>query len=199
MKHLLSSAVAIMIAGCAAPESTAKADCSPGKAGDDLTADEALATYECLKSDLQAAYAKGGKAWIPADFVAEYPSWTRAASAPAAPGFHTGRFLMTYVNDTGKEMYLQYADNPVVPVGTRLAKESFEVSDQGQVKKGPLFLMEKGAAGSSPKTDDWFYYMVGTNGRPQGINVFAACSECHQGNFAETGGMGYPVEDVRLK
>jgi hypothetical protein len=105
---------------------------------------------------------------------------------------------MTWVNPVGAAEYLKYAENPSIPAGTVLAKESFSVTSSGKVKKGPLFLMEKGAAGSSPKTDDWFYSMVSAKGVPQGINVFTACSECHQGNFEAQGGLGYPVEEARV-
>jgi cytochrome c553 len=41
--------------------------------------------------------------------------------------------------------------------------------------------------------------MVAPNGSPQAVNVFTACSECHQENFGEQGGLGYPVEDARIK
>ena len=39
---------------------------------------------------------KGDKRWIPAEFVADYRGWTPANTLPANPGFHGGRFLLTY-------------------------------------------------------------------------------------------------------
>lgn len=117
---------------------------------------------------------------------------------PAAPGFHSGRFLNTWVNSVGAEEYLKYAENPTIPAGTVIAKESFGVSDEGKVSRGPLFFMEKVAAGTSPETDDWYYTMVSANGQPMAVNVISACSECHQGNFGDTGGLGYPVEEARI-
>ena len=179
---------------------SAHAACDVQKPGYDLTGDEAEAIYDCLKEDLRAGYQKGQKRWVPEDFVKDYPKWTRASAFPAAPGFHGGRFLMTYVNSIGADEYLKYKpDNVVVPAGTKLAKESFNVDDDGKVTKGPLFLMEKVAAGTSPETDDWYYMMVAPNGAPQAVDVVTACSECHLGNFGEQGGFGYPVEDARIK
>lgn len=199
MTRIFLAAAALAATAALTVPTAQAAECDPGKSVDDMSFEDALKVYECLKDDLQAGYQKGGKAWIPAAHVNDYPSWTAASTMPANPGFHGGRFLMTYVNAVGAEEYMKYAENPSIPAGTVLAKESFSVTESGKVRKGPLFLMEKVAAGTSPKTDDWFYYMVSAKGKPQAVNVFAACSECHQGNFGDTGGMGYPVEEARVK
>lgn len=192
-------ALTFLLAACAAETTkTAKAECTAGKAGEDLSLAEANAVYNCIAGDLHAGYKKGKKRWVNADHVANYRSWTQASTAPANPQMHGDRFLMTWVNATGAAEYLKYAENPSIPVGTVIAKESFSVNDAGKAKKGPLFLMEKVAAGTSPKTGDWFYSMVSPKGAPQAINVFKACVECHQGNFSETGGLGYPVEEARV-
>lgn len=179
---------------------SAHAACDVQKPGDTLTGDEAEAVYDCLKADLQAGYQKGPKRWIPEAFVKDYPSWTKASAFPAAPGFHGGRFLVTYVNSVGADEYMKYKpENVTIPAGTQIAKESFAINEDGKVSKGPLFLMEKVAAGKSPETDDWYYMMVAPNGAPQAVDVVTACSECHLGNFGEQGGLGYPVEDARIK
>ena len=179
--------------------SAAHAACDPGKAGAELTGEEAKKVYDCLAADLHSGYKKGKKRWIPAEFVNDYRNWTLASSFPAAPGFHGNRFLVTWVNSTGAAEYMKYAENPSIPAGTVIAKESFSVSDNGKVRKGPLFLMQKVETGKSPKTDDWYYMAVTAKGSPMAVNVVAACSECHQGNFGDTGGLGYPVEGARIK
>lgn len=186
-------------AGIASIASFANAACDPGKDGNDLTFEEAQVVYDCIAADLHAGYVAGDKKWIPAEFVADYRNWTAANTLPANPGFHGGRFLLTWVNAVGAEEYLKYKDEDVnIPAGTVIAKESFAVSEKGKVEKGPLFIMEKVAAGVSPETDDWYYMMVGPNGVPQAVPVIPACSECHQGNFGFRGGLGYPAEDVRI-
>jgi hypothetical protein len=197
----IGASLAIFAVACASVQDQAAQaqDCSAGKPGDELSYDEANVVYNCIAADLHAGYKQGPKRWVNPDTVANYRSWTQASTKPANPGWHTERFLMTWVNDVGAAEYLKYAENPTIPAGTVIAKESFSVDANGKPVKGPLFLMEKAAAGASPKTDDWFYSMVSPKGVPQGINVFAACSECHQGNFADTGGLGYPVEEARVQ
>lgn len=177
----------------------ANAACDPGKSGDSLTGAEAEKVYECLAEKLNAGYKKGGKGWINKSYVDNYRSWTRASSFPAAPGVHGDRFLITWVNKTGASEYMKYAEDPNIPAGTLIAKESFSVNNKGKAVAGPLFLMEKTAKGKSPETDDWYYMMVAPNGKPVAVNVMAACSTCHQGAYAHQGGLGYPVEEARVK
>ncbi|MCA8882546.1 MAG: cytochrome P460 family protein [Rhodobacteraceae bacterium] len=171
--------------------------CHADRPGYDLTAREAQAVYDCIADSLQAGYESGDTRWIPADYVAGYRAWTKASTHPAAPGFHTNRFLLTWVNDVGAEVYLQYAEDPVIPPGTVIAKESFSVDDDGAVRPGPLFLMEKTAAGQAPETGDWYYMAISAAGAPMAVNVRAACHECHSG-FAHQGMLGYPVEEARV-
>lgn len=189
---------AVAFVGSMLVAGAASAACDPGKAGDELSGAEAQAVYDCLAADLLAGYQKGDKKWIPIEYVANYRNWTKASTVPAAPGFHQNRFLVTWVNTTGADEYLKYAENPTIPAGTLIAKESFSVGDNGKIKNGPLFFMEKTAAGVSPETDDWYYMAVAASGAPMGVNVITACSECHQGNFGNQGGLGYPVEEARV-
>lgn len=191
---------AVMSAGAslfAAPG--AHAACDASKAGTDLTGDEAQAVYDCLKDSMLSGYTKGNKRWIDPSYVADYRSWTAASTFPAAPGFHGERFLLTFVNETGAEQYLKYAEEGfTMPAGTVIAKESFSVNAQGKAKAGPLFFMEKAPAGSSPETNDWYYMMVAPNGAPMAVNVVQACHACHSG-FDYRDGLGYPVEEARVK
>ncbi|MGX1500783.1 hypothetical protein ACSSV1_005852 [Labrenzia sp. MBR-25] len=175
------------------------AECGLDKPGDELTEEDATKIYDCLSDDLHAGYKAGDKRWIPQSYVDDYRSWERVSTFPAAPGFHDGRFLVTYVNSIGAGEYLKYAEENVhIPAGTLIAKESFAVDDQGAVKKGPLFIMEKVVEGKSPDTDDWYYMMVSPQGNPVAVDVMTACSECHQGNFGHQGGLGYPVPEARV-
>ena len=104
---------------------------------------------------------------------------------------------MTWVNAVGADAYMDFADEGVViPAGTVIAKESFDVKPDGKAVPGPLFFMEKVAAGRSPETNDWFYMMVAPNGAPQAVDVVAACHVCHEA-YADQGNLGYPDEDVR--
>ncbi len=192
--------VALLAAAIAIPTGAGAAGCDPGKPGNELTFEEAQAVYDCIADSLHAGYMQGDKHWIPPEFVADYRGWTPVNTMPANPGFHGGRFLLTWVSEPGAEEYLKYKEEDVnIPSGTVIAKESFSVTDAGKVEKGPLFIMQKVEAGISPETDDWYYMMVAPNGAPQAVPVITACSECHQGNFGFRGGLGYPAEEVRIK
>ncbi len=175
------------------------APCDPGKDGDDRIFEEAQVVYDCIADALHAGDMTGDKRWIPTGYVADYRSWTPANTLPANPGFHGGRFLLTWINDVGAADYLKFAEEDVfIPAGTVIAKESFSVTVAGKVKPGPLFIMEKRVAGVSPETDDWYYMAVAPNGAPMAFNVINACSECHQGNYGFQGGLGYPDPEVRV-
>jgi hypothetical protein len=199
LRHLArTTAFAVGFIGLASAAQAAS--CDSGKNGDDLLFEEAQVIYDCIKDDLHASYMKGDKRWIPVGYVADYRSWTPANTLPANPGFHGGRFLLTWINDVGAEEYLKFAEDDAVniPAGTVIAKESFSVTVAGKVKHGPLFIMEKRVAGTSPKTNDWYYMAVAPTGTPMAVNVMKACNECHMENYDFQGGLGYPDEEVRV-
>lgn len=170
--------------------------CSAGKSVDEVSYREAHEVYLCLERKMFDGYNTGPKKWVNPAHVGQYRTWTAASTLPANPGFHSNRFLFTYVNDIGAAAYTQYAEGVTMPVGTVIAKESFSINGKGKGKPGPLFFMEKVAAGTSPRTNDWYYTMVNPDGKPQAVNVYKACHECHEG-FADSDNLGYPVEEVR--
>lgn len=183
----------------ASAASAASAACEAGKAADDLTLEDAKALYDCLAPAMLAGYKKGPKMWIPADRVEDYRGWTSANTHPARPGFHSNRFLLTWVNPVGAAEYLRYdEENAKMPAGSIIAKESFDVNKNGKATPGPLFFMEKVAEGVSPESGDWYFYMIAQNGRPQAVDVMTACVECHLGNFGYRDSLGFPIEEVRL-
>lgn len=197
MRRWVSAAAMGLAVVCA--DAAGAAECDPGKAPGDLSGDEVKAVYDCISENLRQGYASGDEEWDGAAMVRGYRDWTLVSSLPAAPGFHGGRFLLTWVNDVGDEAYMRYAEDPDIPVGTEIAKESFQISDEGTVSPGPLFLMRKVPVEQSADTMGWHYMMVSPDGQPQGINPWTACNECHVGNYAHQGGLGYPVEEVRIR
>jgi len=200
MTRMASIVVATLaLSGLAVLTQPAHAACSADKPRDQLTYEDAQAVYDCMKEDMHRNYNKGSKRWIPADIVSDYRDWKLASTLPADPGFHDERYLLTYVNAIGYDAYTEYAEDPTIPAGTVIVKESFSITATGEGRPGPLFIMQKAPEGSSPKTMDWYYMMVGTNGVPQGINVYQACNVCHVETFGFQGGLGYPVEDVRVE
>ncbi|MEM7654017.1 MAG: cytochrome P460 family protein [Pseudomonadota bacterium] len=196
---LLLGGIGLFVAACQTSNTTQATNCDSVKAANDMSYADAQKVYECISGKMHAGYVKGKKRWVPASIVNNYPNWTKASTAPANPGFHSDRFLVTYVNDIGKAEYLKFADEGVnMPAGSVLVKESFSVNKKGEAVPGPLFIMQKAAAGKSPRTADWYYMMVSAKGVPQGVNVYQACHQCHSG-FETQDYMGYPVEEVRAQ
>ena len=199
-----ASAAAIAITGAFAtvgfstPSHADGHSCCAGKSVDDVSYREAHDVYLCLERKMFDGYNTGDKKWVNAAHVGQFRTWKAASTLPANPGVHSNRFLFTYVNPIGEAAYTQYAEGVKMPVGTVIAKESFSINSKGNAKPGPLFIMEKVAPGTSPKTGDWFYTMVSAKGKPQAINVFKACHECHSG-FADSDFVGFPDEEVRRR
>lgn len=179
-----------------AANSHVNADCNITIPRDEMTNRDAHDVYLCIADKQGIGYLTGDKRWVNRSHVEQFRTWTPASTLPADPGAHGDRFLFTYVNSVGASAYLRY-DGSTMPVGTVIAKESFSVKDSGKTKKGPLFIMEKVAPGTSPKTGDWYYTAVLPNGKPLAVNVFKACNECHSG-FADQDYLGYPDEEVRV-
>lgn len=195
----LISAATFTVLGAFAPahaEVTLDANCNVGKSVDDVSYRDAHEVYLCLEKKMFEGYNTGPKKWVNPSHVGQYRTWKAASTLPANPGVHSERFLFTYVNPVGAEAYTKFAEGVAMPVGTVIAKESFNINSKGKASAGPLFFMEKVAAGTSPKTGDWFYTMVGANGKPQGVNVYKACHACHTG-YEDTDFLGYPEEEVR--
>jgi hypothetical protein len=71
--------------------------------------------------------------------------------------------------------------------GSVLAKNSFIVNGKGQAVPGPLFLMEKMAAGFNPQSGNWRYTMIMPDGTVYGTSQGKGsakvqfCVECHAG------------------
>ena len=149
--------------------------------------------YKCARPALLEKYQSGDN-----EFAKKYTSWKAVQTGPSAPGFHSGRYLMTYVNDIGYDQYVAYASSNVdLPIGTYIAKESFKIKKGGKLKAGPLFSMEKVGLEKAPKTDGWFYAGVKTRGTTWATSQ-SFCHSCHK-NYSAQDSLGYPGLDVRFK
>jgi len=172
---------------------SAYAACTSPAPKDDLTEDQIIEIYECIKADLRAGYANSDNPW-----AKDYVNWGATATRPAAPGPHGNRFLNTFVNEIGHAEYVKFLEERgPMPVGSVLAKEVFNVNKKQEVKKGQLFFMEKVAGGGEAEEfGNWVYSVIKSNGEPQKISQ-KFCHDCH-GAFSDQDAMGYPDEDVRI-
>lgn len=158
----------------------------------DISDSELLKLYNESRPQLIAGYKKGDN-----DIAKAYENWAAVSTVPASPGVHSGRYMMTYVNESGHSIYSQYDSQGVnLPVGTKIAKESFMVKGKGDFSPSPLFTMEKVGVDKAPETDGWFYGRVNRNGRKM-ITSQKFCHSCHEA-FKGQDSLGYPVTKARL-
>ncbi len=168
------------------------AECVPAKAGPELSADEMTELHNCLHPLFIESYGKKGH-----EIGSVYGDWKPVSLRPAAPGVHSGQYLMTYVNDVGYDQYIKYAtDGSAMPVGTIIAKENFTIKDSGKIKWGPLLTMTK-VGDEAADTGGWVYGGVKPKGKTLKVDGKGFCHACHQA-FPTQDFQGYPIPESRL-
>lgn len=143
-----------------------------------LPPEEATAIYNELKAQMRADYAISS---LPAARL--YQGWQPVNLYPYRSETHGGRYVNNFANP--RAIRAGYPAGSVMPAGAIIAKDSFTVKQDGGHFPGALFIMEKLANGSSPKTGDWRFVMILPDGSlygdSQGDNAAATafCAECH--------------------
>jgi hypothetical protein len=144
-----------------------------------LSGSRAESVYQAIRAALRQNYTKSGD---PA--AAAYQNWRRYNSVPYRSRPHGERFLNNYANRLAAG-YGAYEKLKPLPPGAVVVKDSFTVTEHGQVMTGPFFLLEKKSPGFNPKTGDWLFMMIRPDGRVAGItggrnsgNV-TFCAACH--------------------
>jgi hypothetical protein len=115
----------------------------------------------------------GGPSPIPSDFR---ESMTRANASRFVSKGHAGGRWEADVYGSSSALQTLGMDRGAVGVGTRFVEEHFESGDAGA---GPVFMMEKRAAGFDPAHGDWRYVAVGASGEVAGDGMIASCVGCH--------------------
>ena len=87
----------------------------------------------------------------PLDVGADWATFNKVSKEPFLSETHGGRMVEVYVNDVGLAAYK--AGEGDMPVGSIVVKSSKD--DKGV--DGPLFVMEKRAAGYDRAHGDWYY------------------------------------------
>ena len=175
--------------------------CNPcgGGAVAELTAGEARKAYDCLIKDLVAGYAKSGLA-----VASHYKDWNVFSNQPYVSDTHGGRYVNNYGNALAAS-YNKYEKAGRMPVGALLAKDSFAAQGNGKVAAGPLFLMEKMAAGFNKESGNWRYTMVLPNGQVFGTTNGAGsakmkfCYECHMSVAEEQDSLMFLPDEYRMQ
>jgi class 3 adenylate cyclase len=165
----------------------------------DLEAADALTIYDRIRSELVAVYRKSAN-----PHAAVYQTWRRYNVAPYLSATHGQLYVNNYANQRAVD-YGKAETAGTFPEGSVLAKDSFEVTDLGDVFTGPLALMEKMPPGFSPDNRDWRYTMImpdgslfGTTNGENSVRV-EYCAECHRGAGDEQDHLFFVPEEHRVK
>ena len=162
-----------------------------------LTGADAEKIYARLKQDLAAAYRLSGE-----PYTRGYLSWQRYNTVPYRSAQHGERFINNYANAAAAR-YRLFEDSGPLPPGAILVKDSFAVTEAGDVFSGPLFVMEKMAPGFNPASGDWRYTMIMPDGSLMGTTGGAGsarmefCVSCHAIVGEKQDHMFYVPEAVR--
>ncbi len=123
-----------------------------------LAPEEAESIYRGLIDELIAGYAA---AEHPA--ARDYRNWPRYNTAPYLSVTHGNVYINNYANETA-EAYGRFEEAGRLPVGAVVAKDSFIAERSGEIRPGPLFLMEKMGKGFNYVSGDWRYIMIMPDG-----------------------------------
>jgi len=146
----------------------------------DLDASNANEIYDSIIEQMAKGYSQSGY-----KTAKEYRDWRRDNNAPYLSAGHGNRFLNNFGNNISSG-YLKLRRGQKMPVGSVLAKDSFTVTDNGEIFAGALFIMEKLAQGKSPTSGDWRYAMIMPDGSlfgdstVEGDSSMQFCQDCHK-------------------
>jgi hypothetical protein len=142
---------------------------------------------------------EANNSFAPLEVGSDWGTYTRVNRTPFRSQTHGNRMVDVHVNSIGAASYAE--PTAKIPVGTVVVKTS--VDDQG--RPGPLFVMEKRAAGYNPEHDDWHFAIhwaepTGPWKKRFGGPIYWRtpstkadyCADCHDG--LERGLGGVPAE-----
>ncbi len=164
----------------------------------ELTKEQASKIYDKLKKRMAESYTLAGQSEIK-----DYQSWTKYNSSPFLSATHGQRFVNNYANKIGHD-YGSLKKGQSLPKGTVLAKDSITITADGKTFMGAMFVMEKLAKGTNPKTADWRYIMIIPDGSVYGDTLGSEpdqvqyCHTCHKAK-AKTDYIFFVPEDYRVK
>jgi len=140
---------------------------------------DAISIYDQILDELVRGYGLSGL-----DPATDYRNWRRYNTAPYRSATHGNRYVNNYANATARA-YQHFERSGPMPEGSVLVKDSFAVTQRGDVTIGPLFLMRKMASGFGADTGDWRYTMIMPDGsvfgvtNGEGAERVRFCADCH--------------------
>lgn len=128
------------------------AACSGGTKGGATTSGEPdkMGKMDSMMMEGGKAAGDGASVYAPLDVGSEWQSYTKLNSAAFPSETHGGRMVDVYVNAIGLDAY---KSGSAMPVGSIVVKPSHQTDGT----EGPLFVMEKRAAGFNSDHGDWYF------------------------------------------
>lgn len=165
----------------------------------ELNGDRAESVYKAIKRQIRENYALSG------DPVAlGYQTWRRFNRFPYRSPNHGQRFVNHYANDKARA-YGRFEDMRSLPAGSIVVKDSFVVTEGGQLRTGPLFFMEKMRPGFKSAAGTWRFMMlrpdgsiVGMTGGKGAENV-RFCADCHRNAGPEQDYLYFMPDEFRVE
>lgn len=147
-----------------------------------LSPAKAEEVYKKIKGAMADGYAPAKDRHIDA-----YPRWRRYNIAPYLSDTHGNRYANNFANAAAVQgNYGKLKPGEKMPVGTVVVKDTFTVTNDGEVFPAAVFYMEKLAPGRSPATADWRFVQLLPDGSYIGDTTgdspedVAFCFTCHK-------------------
>lgn len=164
----------------------------------ELNGDRAEAVYRAIKGQIRQNYALSGD-----PVVLAYQEWKRFNRFPYRSPNHGQRFVNHYANAKARS-YGRFEGMKSLPAGSIVVKDSFVVTEGGQLRTGPLFLMEKMGPGFKSTAGTWRFMMLRPDGTVVGMtggkgakNV-EFCAECHKAAGPEQEYLYFMPDEFRI-
>ena len=165
----------------------------------ELAGADTLTIYDRIRDEMAAVYRQSGDR-----HSGVYQTWRRYNLTPYVSATHGSRYVNNYANPQA-EAYGQFENAGTLPQGSVMAKDSFEVTDRGDVLTGPLALMEKMQPGFNPESRNWRYMMIMPDGKVfgttdgEGSERVEFCAECHLAAGEENDHLFFIPEKYRVR
>lgn len=164
-----------------------------------LSDEKADSVYLSIRENMRLHYLASGDPVTDA-----YQSWRRYNTVPYRSSLHGALFVNNYANPTASR-YSKFENLGRLPAGSIIVKDSFVVTEGGEVMTGPLFLMEKREAGFNSASNDWLFMTIEPNGTVTGLTkgknsaAVSFCAECHNKAPRNHDNLYFLPEDIRRR
>jgi hypothetical protein len=113
--------------------------------------------------------------------AADHSSWAKQNQQPRQSGAHN-RWITIYANESANQVK-QHSGS--YQPGATILKETFV--DKNSMAVEQMFIMEKGASGSAPRSNDWIWIVTDKDGKITATGEDATlngrrCAICHAGS-----------------